>query len=235
MADTLPFLIDKQDGFEIVRDQIGLLLVENQAAQVALATTASKPDPDEWKLRVFLERSNPWEQFTNAPEDAVPDQSPIVNVWYESGSFPTAKGNTIARQDHEGTFNIDVYGWGLATELSGGGHTPGDLDAALIAQRGTRLCRNILLSAQNAYLQLRQNQRPDVAVGMRWVQSITSFQPEIQNESAHAIVGIRLALRVQFSEFAQQADETNLLDFIAVDIHRASDGMLIAEADFDLT
>ncbi len=235
MADTLPFLIDKQDGFEVVRDQIGLLLVENQATQVALATAASKPDPNEWKLRVFLERSNPWEQFTNAPTDASPDQSPVVNVWYESGSFDMARSNPVSRQNHEGTFNIDVYGWGIAAEIGGGGHTPGDLEAALIAQRGVRLCRNILLSAQNVYLQLRAKQRPDVAVGLRWVQSITSFQPEIQNESAHAIVGIRLALRVQFSEFAQQVDETNLLEFIAVDIHRASDGMLIAEADFELT
>lgn len=235
MVDTLPFLINKQDGFEVVRDQTAVIINENQAAQVVLA--AGEPDPNDWKLRVYIERANPWEAFLNDNDAATPDQSPIVNVWYESGTFPESSGNVIARQDHRATINVDVYAWGIAKSDPDNptGHIPGDLEAAEIAQRGTRLVRNILMASQNAWLQLRADVRPDVAVGQRWIQSITSFQPEIQNEAAHAILGIRLALNVRFSEFAQQADESNLLEFVSVDVLRDSDGMLIAEADFDYT
>ena len=59
MATTLPSLIDKQDSFEIVRDQIAGILYENQLAQQALAVTAGK-DPALWELRVFTEATNPW-------------------------------------------------------------------------------------------------------------------------------------------------------------------------------
>ena len=63
---TLP-LIDKQDSFEIVRDQIAAILKTEITSQIALATTAGKPNPDDWKLRIFSERANPWEQFLNGP------------------------------------------------------------------------------------------------------------------------------------------------------------------------
>ena len=94
---TLPGLIDKQDSFEIVRNQVFELLRDNAAAQVALATTAGKTDPQEWNLRVYQERFNPWERFQNAPDDVVP----IVNVWFDSGIFPKDKGDPIKQQLHD--------------------------------------------------------------------------------------------------------------------------------------
>ncbi len=237
MADTLPILIDKQDNFEVVRDQIALLINENQAAQQILATAAAE-DPALWKLRVFTERATPWEQFLNEPAEGVgADQSPIVGVWYETGTFDESSSDTVHRQTHEAIFNIDVYGWGIATTDGGGGQIPGDLAAVQNAQRGVRLVRNVLMSAQNTYLQLRAIGNPAEGPGVwqRWVQSITSFQPDLGSEPAHQILGMRLALRVSFNEFAPQVDESQLLEFVSVDIKRDSDGMLIAEVDFDYT
>ena len=228
MPTNLPSLIDKQDGFEIVRDQIGVLLVNNQAAQQILATAAAK-DPALWELRVFVERSNPWELFTNDVSAMTPNLSPILNVWYEGGTFDKSKSDAVTKQAHLATINVDIYGLGLAREDGAGGHIAGDKDAALVAARGIRLARNILMAGENTYLQLRGT------VWSRWVQAITSFQPEIGGEFAHQVVGVRLGLTIEFNEFAPQVEAADTLDFIAVDINRASDGLLIAEADHDLT
>ena len=232
MVDVLATLIDKQDNFEIVRDQIAVLINDNQAAQVILA--AAEPDPSLWKLRVFTERANPWEQFLNDP---AADTSPIVNVWYENGVFDEGKSDVVKRQAHVATFNVDVYGLGVAQSDGAGGQIPGDLTAAETATRGIRLVRNILMASENTYLQLRNAGTDDVGPGVwqRWVQSITSFQPELANEAAHQILGIRLALRVTFNEYSPQADETDLLELVHVDIRRNSDGMLLADAEYDYT
>jgi hypothetical protein len=236
MVAVLPDLINKQDGFELVRDRIAVLINDNQANQVALATAVAEPNPELWKLRVYVERSNPWELFTNAPEEEdPPDTSPIVNVWFQSGTFDEAKGNAIERQAQQGTFFVDCYGWGISEEGAGDTHTPGDEAAAKTAQRAVRLCRNILMAAENRYLQFpivpAQGGR---FVWDRWPQSITMFQPQLGEQSSHQVVGARLAMRYGFNEFAPEV-VGDVLELLTVDIHRASDGMLIAEADYDYT
>jgi len=239
MPTVLTALIDKQDNFEVVRDQIAALINLNQAAQVILATAAAEPDPSLWKLRVFTERAQPWEQVLNEPEKPLAEQdlSPIVNVWYENGTFPEAQGDTVKRQAHTATYNVDVYGFGIDQDVVGGGHIPGDLTAVRNATRGIRLVRNILMAAENIYLQLRNKDGAALGPGVwqRWVQSITSFQPDLASESAHAVIGIRLALRVTFNEYSPQVDESNALETVHVDVQRASDGMLIVDAEYDFT
>jgi len=237
MPTVLTALIDKQDNFEVVRDQIAVLINTNQAAQVILA--AAEPDPNLWKLRVFTERAQPWEQFLNEPGKALVSQdlSPIVNVWYENGTFPESMGDTVKRQAHTATYNIDVYGLGIAQDDGATGQIPGDLTAVQNATRGIRFVRNILMAAENTYLQLRNKDGAALGPGVyqRWVQSITSFQPDLASESAHSVIGIRLALRVTFNEYSPQVDESNALETVHVDIHRASDGMLLTDAEYDLT
>ena len=49
-----------------------------------LATAGGK-DPADWKLRIFTERSNPWEEWLNI--DADTDTSPVVNVWFDTSTF----------------------------------------------------------------------------------------------------------------------------------------------------
>ncbi len=228
LTPVIDTLIDKQDGFEIVREQIACILAIESANQITLATTAGKPNPDEWKLRVFEERANPWEQFLNFDDgDPLADLSPIVNVWYDGSNFDESKSNIVERQAADGTFNIDIYGYGQSAS-NGAGHDPGDEVAAKTAQRGVRLVRNILMAAANTYLQLRG------FVWKRWPQSVTQFQPEQNNVAVQNIVGIRLAFSVTFNEFAPQVTPETL-ELLSVDIKRDSDGMLIAGADFDYT
>ena len=211
-------LITAPDSFEAIRDQIGLILAANSAAQMALAVTAGQ-DPLLWKLRVFTERSNPWEMVLNDQSDL----SPVINVWYDNGSFDAGASNTFERQKHVASYNVDCYGFAIS-EANGTGHKPGDREAAFEAHRTARLARKILMSAHCTYLGLRGT------VWRRWLRSITVFQPQIDQRSIPGCVAARLALEVEFNEFAPQMAEGHL-DEICVDIKRSDTGAIIAEYD----
>ena len=214
-------LINKQDSFEIVRDQIAAILTLESAEQMSLATAAGE-DPADWKLRVYKERSAPWEAYLNAPTDV----SPIVNVWFDASSFPGQTGNTVARQKAEGVFNIDCYGYGIAADDGGTGHLAGDEAAALEVQRAIKLVRNILMASEYTYLGLQG------LVWQRWFTNISQFQPQQGTDAVQQIVGARLVFRVAFNELSPQYEATELC-YLSTQIFRASDGQLLAEADFD--
>lgn len=213
-------LIDKQDNFELVRNQIAAILVLEVASQMALATTAGK-DPNDWKLRIFTERSNPWEQFLNDQTDT----SPLVNIWYDNSNFNKSSSNVMERQKSESVFNIDCYGFGISSDVAVGGHDPGDREAAFEVQKALRLVRNILMAAEYTYLGMRG------LVWLRWPQSITAFQPEINGQQIQQISGARIALNVDFSEFSPQYVEETL-EYLSVDVKRAEDGSIVLEADY---
>lgn len=219
----LPNLIDKQDTFEIVRDQIALLLANEIANQKALAIAASK-DPALWDVKIYIERSNPWEQYLNDN----PDTTPIANVWFDSEQFDMGKSNLVARQHANGTFNIDCYGYGASSD-DGTGQKVSDKESALEVQRALRLIRNILMAAENTYLQLPRGTAWD-----RVPQSITAFQPEIDNRAVQNIHGARIAFNVSYNEFSPQVEGDNL-EFLSIDVKRSEDGQVIVEVDYDYT
>ena len=216
-------LIDKQDTVEIVRDQIAAILTLEIANQMALATTAGK-DPDDFKLRIFTERSNPWDQFQNDPTD----RSPLVNVWWDTETFDKKASNAIERQKGDAVFNLDCYGYGKSSDNVAGGHNPGDKEAAFEAHRAVRLVRNIIMAAENLYLVLQGT------VWGRFIQSITVFQPDQNSQVVQQIVAARIALAVQFNEFSPQV-VTETLELLSVDVLRTEDGQIVLEADFDFT
>lgn len=218
---TIAALIDKQDNVEIIRDQIAAIFVTEVASQMALAPGAGK-DPDDFKLRIFTERSNPWEQFLNEQTDT----SPLVNVWVENISYDPKASNILERQKAEAVYNIDCYGFGKSRDDGGSGHIPGDREAAFEAQRALRLVRNILMAAEYTYLSLRS------LVWQRWPQSVTIFQPQIDARQAQQVVGARLALRVTFNEFSPQVP-AETLELVSVDVIRAEDGEIVLTADYD--
>jgi len=220
---TISTLIDKQDSFEIVRDQIAAILTTEVASQMALALAAAK-DPLEWKLRIFTERSNPWEQWLNDQTDT----SPIVNVWYDNSSFTQGKSNIVERQASETVYNIDCYGYGQSRDDGGTGHTPGDKEAVLEVQKAIRLVRNILMAAEYTYLGLQG------LVWQRWPQSITDFQPQLDANQFQKVAGARVAFRVVFNEFSPQV-EPQTLELLSVDVLRTEDGQIVLEADYDYT
>ncbi len=221
-------LIDKQDNFEIVRSAITSILATEVANQMALATAAAK-DPALWEFGVYEERSTPWEAIFDEAAGSVTDETPLVNVWYDSGTFPGDKGDTIERQASDGTFNIDCYAAAVSTnDRTGAGYNPGDLQAAVNLQRVVRLVRNILMSGENAYLQLRGT------VWSRWFQSINAFQPQLSDRPAIHVQAARMALVVRFNEFSPQATPETLETVFAT-TKRLSDGKVVIEAEYDLT
>jgi len=213
-------LIDKQDTFEIIRDQIAAILALEVTNQKALAVIAAK-DPALWDLKIYTERSNPWEQY----DSDNPDPTPIVNIWFDTVQFDKSASNLVERQKGTGVFNIDCYAIGVS-QTDGAGHKPGDKEAALNVQRAVRLVRNILMAAENMYLQLTR--------GVAWdriPQAITIFQPAIDARQIQQIVGARLAFNVSYNEFSPQV-VGEILELLSVDVIRTEDGQIVAEADY---
>lgn len=222
MTAQILTLIDKQDNFEAVRDQIGLILAEESANQQLLATGEGK-DPNLWKLRVYVERSNPWETWLNGNTD----RSPIINVWFDNATTLERGSDVIKTQQKEVVYNIDCYGLGV----SGGdvaGQLLGDKEAALNSHRGTRLCRNILMAAHYTYLGLRG------IVGRRMTRSITAFQPEINGRAVQNVLATRIQLGVLLIEASPQATGEPI-EYLSIELKRAEDGQILAGVDIDYT
>jgi hypothetical protein len=190
-------LIDKRDSNEIILDEIGAILIAESASQQTLATTASK-DPRLWALRVFVAAANPWEAFREVPEQL--DATPIINVTFDNESFDRNKGNVFERQLARATYNIDCYGYGVSEDDGADGHIPGDKRAHIEGLRAARLVRNMLMAATYVCL-LHEG-----LVGARWVESITAFQLPPDAQYVNKVVGVRVALTVDFNEFAPQVD-----------------------------
>lgn len=217
MPALITELIDKIDNAEIVRDQIAAILTVELANQGVLA---SLPQP-----AVFIERVNPWGQFLT-PEQ--PPVEPVINVWWDSSTFNESQSNVIERQKAEAVYNIDCYAAAPSTDVTAGGHLPGDEQAAREAQRAVRLVRNILMAGAYTYLGLRG------VVWKRFVQTISMFQPQLDNRAAHRVVGARLALMVHFNEFSPQvAGEP--LETLLLEVFRAETGQLLLRAQYPTT
>jgi len=216
-------LIDKSDNFELVRAQIANVIALETASQQAKATAGSK-NAALWKLRVYEERANPWEQY---PGLAGEDMSPIVNIWTGGVDFDAAASNLIERQRAEGTFNIDCYGCGVSSPVTGG-HVPGDYQASITAQRAARLVRNILMSDQYVFLAI-----PSI-VARRWISSIKFFQPQANTGTIENMVACRIDFRVMFNEYAPQLTP-EIIEEIGVAIKRSPDGAVLAEAEYIFT
>ena len=223
-------LIDKQDGFERVRDAVAAILAVETVSQQALAVAASK-DPTPWELRVYEERSDPWELFLNIEETIADDlpTTPIVNVWFESSDFPGAQGGVVEKQLSEGTIVIDCYALGISEDKPFG-HLPGDLAAALEVQRAVRLCRNILMAADYTYLAFDRGE----LVGSRWLEGLQMFQPQLNSETIQHVAGARLRLRVKYNETSPQI-AGQPLEIFGATIKRGEDGSVYAELEIDYT
>ena len=222
MIDTL---IDKKDTFEIVRDKIAAILKVEVAEQQVLAEAAGKP-PALWDLDIYSESFNPWEKWLNSKAPNY-NLTPIVNVRFESLTDDKAASNVVERQKVDAVYNIDMYGLGIA-KSNDDGHIAGDYAAALESQRATRLVRNILMAANYTYLDLRG------LVWGRWVDSITSFDPELNGRQMQRIMGTRIRFGVVFNEFSPQITP-EILQTITATVKRAEDGQILLVTEYDYT
>lgn len=226
MPALISEIIATPDNFEAIRDQIAAILVVELANQKVL--TGTEPP------RVFVERSNPWGEFLDVPEEEptapVTPPTPIINVSFESATFDGAASNIVQRQKVDGIFNIDCYACAVSADDGeiAGGHIAADRLAAFRAHATVRLARQILMSAHYTYLAMRG------VVWKRWTQSLTMFQPQQDNRQAQRVVAGRLSLLVQFNEFSpQNTGET--LELISIEVKRAETGQVYLLADYPHT
>lgn len=225
MTARIQTLIEGPDHFELVRDKVSLILAEESVAQQALATLDGK-DPEGWRLRVFIERSNPWE-FLRTDDGRPPaDRAPVVCVWFDTSNIDEKASQQIDRQQYNMVLNLDVYGIGV-TEILTDGQRPGDEMAVLEAQRAARLVRNILMS--DSYTTLGFAPYLGV-VGQRTVSGITSFQPEFANQNAAHVSAVRLTLQVKVSENGPQTPAVILEELSA--IVKNGEGEVVVDALF---
>jgi hypothetical protein len=216
-------LIDKQDSVELIRDQIGLILLEESANQQVLAAAADPAqDPNLYKLRVFTEREMPWDEWRETPEVGSAEACPLVNITIQGESFDKSRSNRFERQLDTATFHLDCYGYGANVETVAG-HDPADEVAAFEAQRARRLVRNILMSAHYTYLGLPRGDAQ--FVWGRWISATTMFKPALGNQSIQGVVACRIALEVEFNEYAPQVDLVNV-ESIRIDANRDVNGEL---------
>lgn len=214
MPALITEIIDDPDNAEIIRDQIAAILTVELANQALLS---GLPMP-----RVFTERSNPWGVFLVTES---PPAQPVINVWWDSSTFDEATSNVVERQKAEGVFNIDCYGAAPSSDVEAGGHLPADEQAAREAQRTVRLARNILMAGAYTYLGLRG------LVWKRFPQTISLFQPQIDNRAAQRVVAARLALQVHFNEFSPQI-VGEVLETLMIEVNRKETGELYLRAEY---
>jgi hypothetical protein len=216
--------ITRKDNFEIVRDEIAAIIVAEVANQKAQAV-AQGEDPDPYDLKVYLERSNPWERYQRSDTD----QTPIVNVYYDSDVTDLGSSNLIDRQKMDGVFVIDCYGRGISRSDGAGGHIAGDEEAALLAQRTMRLVRAYLFAGVHEDLGLTG------VVWRRYLQSREVLHQEDTARAAQQIVAARMRLAVEYNEVSPQYIAENL-ELLSVQLRReALDGFLYFQRDFDYT
>lgn len=225
MTAQITTLIEGPDNFELVRDTIAAILLVEQDGQQALARADGK-NPEDWRLRVFLERTSPWDEFVGAtPDGETIDAAPIVNVLFENAESDASSSNTIERQKNTGTFFIDCYGYGVSRETDAG-HLTGDEVAALEAQRAARLVRRILMAGKYNYLGLRGT------VWRRWPGKKEALFPPREQNAAQHVKAVRVPLLVDFNELSPQVEGTPLA-LIAVTVKRADNGELtLFEANY---
>lgn len=217
---TLTALIENLDGFELIRQQIGALLVIERDNQKALATEQSK-DPKQWDFKVYEERSTAYEGALNKPFDL----TPVVNVWFDSDTFDEKSSTRAEKQKCIGSYNIDVCGFAKAVGTAEG-HMPADKAAALEAHRAARLVRNILMSSVNTYLQLPRGTAWD-----RRVQSRQSYQPNQGENPIVSVVALRLRFQVSFNEYGPQYEGVPLANLVAA-INRTETGELYTTLNY---
>lgn len=228
MPALIPSLIEQVDTLEIVRDQIAAILLVESEGQQQRAALAGK-DPTQWELRVFAERTNPWDEFKRGDDEnqAPPANPPIINVSFNDDSADLGTSNIIERQKFSGIFHVDCYGCGFSSAKQDG-HDPGDARAAMESQRAARLCRKILMSAMYVDLGL-----PGL-VWRRWVTTRTSLSPQFDSRPAHHVNVMRIAFQVDYNEFSPQW-EGQPLELISIQVDRAENGEVLLKADYPHT
>jgi hypothetical protein len=230
MIARIETLIDKQDNFEIIRDQIAAILAIEVSNQVELAKIAGK-NIEDYDFDVYVERSRPWDVNTNAEGNQC-GALPLVNVLFDNDNFSGNNSNKTERQRAVGTFYIDCYG-----AKNKNAKMSGDEASSKESDRIGRLVRNIIMSAKYNSLALGYAEfgQGNNIVFSRQIMKREKFLPDINNKNFENVVGTRLTLEVQYDEYAPQYEPTEL-DLLYVKCLKDSvTGQIYFEGNYDMT
>ncbi len=218
-TQVLQSLITTTDGFVAIRRQILAILVAERDNQMTLATAAGQ-DPQMWNFKAYEERSKVFEEAISQQQTGTP--LPIVNVWFDSDSFDKRSATVAETQDATANYNIDIFGFGLASNTANG-HMPADLVAANNCQRISTQVRNMLMASHNTYLQLPRGVARD-----RRLQSRQEFQPRLDQNPDIEILAMRMRFEVRFNETSPQYQGQPLSE-LAISIIRSSTGEILQD------
>lgn len=230
-------LIDKQDNFELIRDEVAAILAVETAGQKVLAIEAGK-NPDLWDFAIYVERSNPWNILYDSNSKIIKDV-PLVNVFFTSESSVGSQSDPINQTKMNGQVIIDALSGktDIISETTGGMQY-GDELAARDVQRIIKLVRNILMSGIYTYIFTSiENDVPIAVKGIvtkRSFSEIQVFTPDINDRPAGHIIGARMTLNVEYAEFSPQQEGVTL-DTLFSRCTRTEDGSIYFDAEFDTT
>lgn len=219
---TLDKILDVRDNFDLVRDQIGSLIVENIVTQKAFAVTTYGDDTS-WRLDAYLERSQPWTLLK-----ASADPAPIANITAQTANYREDEGS-LKDVANEAVYHVDLFVSKASQDDGGTGQLVGDEQAARQLHFTAMLVRNILMSEQNFKLQL-----PGI-VFRRHVDTLTIIRPGDEELSVleNVIVG-QMTVHVKMIETSPE-ETPEIIEAVNVKVFRDTDGRLLAEAEYDLT
>lgn len=228
-------LIDKQDNFELIRDEVASILFVEKENQKVLAATAGV-NPALWDFAVYTEQTNPWLLIEN-DEGKITSETPLINVSFDQMQAMSSSSDNIEMQKMNGSFNIDVFAAKNDTIINNE-IVPGGELAARDAQRIVKLVRNILMSNIYTYIftTVDENGTPipvrgtNQVVSERTFNQIQQFVPQINDRPAQHVVGARLQLKVVFLEYSPQITGEEM-ELISTQCLRSSDGFLYFKSD----
>ena len=218
-------LITGPDGLEVANLAVATILTEEIANQVVLAQ-GQGADVSEYAAKVYENRLDPWDG--SAVDGG--DLTPIVNVWTPNTRYEE-KGSTVLPSRANSTVNIDLITFAVAQDETIG-HSPADLLAVNKLNRFTGYIRRILMSGQYTYL--GSPRRETQWCFGRWIDSTTTYQPDIQVRQAISVVANRIALDVHYRvDSPQLLGDT--LEAISARTFREDDGQLLVAVDVEYT
>lgn len=220
-TEVIPDLIDLDTNpIQLVIDKIGEILVNESANQQALAIAGGK-DPDLYKIRVFADRFNPFDNMKT-------DTTPLVSIKESDDSKELSVSGNHGKQQKLLTINIDCFGIGRAEETVSG-HRPADLDASQDGRRAANLVNKILKSDINSNLQLDRKIVNSVNItGEQY------FEPDFDSRQMGPVVAKRLSLQCKVTDTPMINNGVELLG-VVVDVERGDSGEIYTICEYDYT
>lgn len=219
---TLTELIPYSSNVQLVIDRIAEILVYELANQRVLAGA----NASDYDIRVFTDRFNPLDQFSN-------DNRSLVNIELSDESTQTNVTATHGKQQESVTINLYVYSVGVASETPTG-HIPADYDAAIKVKKTRNIINRILKADINANLQFDTHDERKNIVNSVKIVSGQYLIPDFDNRDFGPTVAMRISLTCNIIE-EPMINNGVPLESIVINIEKDDTGQVYAKLEYDYT